>query len=60
MPGPTGASSCSLRRRSSMSTTGRLAISHPGLDYQAVLATVLGHGTLIADLVPRLGSQSEE
>jgi len=33
-------------------TCDRLAISHPGLDYQAVLATVVGHGTLIADPVP--------
>lgn len=30
-------------------TCDRLAEAHPGLEYQAVLATVVGHGTLIGD-----------
>lgn len=33
-----------------LQTCGRLATSHPNLEYQAVLATIVGHGTLIADL----------
>lgn len=30
-------------------TCERLAASHPNLGYQAVLATIVGHGTLVAD-----------
>lgn len=30
-------------------TCDRLASSHPHLDYQAALATIVGHGTLVAD-----------
>lgn len=30
-------------------TCERLAKSHPGLEYQPILATVIGHGALLAD-----------
>lgn len=31
-------------------TCDRLGARHPGLEYRAVLATLVGHGTLIADV----------
>jgi len=30
-------------------TCGRLAESHPGLEYDSVLASIVGHGTLVPD-----------
>ena len=32
-----------------LQTCERLAASRPGLEYDAVLATIVGHGTLVAD-----------
>ena len=36
----------------------RLAESRSGLEYEAVLATIVGHGTLVADAVPGSPSRS--
>ncbi len=33
-----------------LQTCARLAASRPGIEYDAVLATIVGHGTLVADI----------
>jgi uncharacterized protein len=32
-------------------TCDRLGTSHEGLEYEAILATIIGHGTLVADAI---------
>jgi len=40
-------------------TCARLGASHPGLEYQSILATLVGHGTLVPDTTSRVASGSQ-
>ena len=34
-----------------LATCGRLSVTHPGLEFQEILTTIVGHGTLVPETV---------